>query len=192
MKKYHIYPIMSTNIVSFHIIHHIIFMIYIAPQNVACHIGHHGTRMRLYRVTCVKHYEINNMKTVCPLAHVASSPILTVKLQYHTCLHSYHIPISTITIDDIRFMIWNMNMATGEFPAQRPVTRSFDVFFDLRWLNGWVNNGKAGDLRRHGAHYDVAVMKIGQSHESTTTNKIKNREQCENFLGCYFSLYIHH
>ena len=25
---------------------------------------------------------------------------------------------------------------TGEFPAQRPVTRSFDVFFDLR-LNKW-------------------------------------------------------
>ena len=24
----------------------------------------------------------------------------------------------------------------GEFPVQRPVTRSFDVFFDLRWLNG--------------------------------------------------------
>ena len=27
---------------------------------------------------------------------------------------------------------------TGEFPAQRPVTRSFDVFFDLR-LNKWVS-----------------------------------------------------
>ena len=27
---------------------------------------------------------------------------------------------------------------TGEIPAQRPVTRSFDVFFDLRaWMNGW-------------------------------------------------------
>ena len=30
---------------------------------------------------------------------------------------------------------------TGEFPAQRPVTRSFDVFFDLRvdqqWSNQW-------------------------------------------------------
>ena len=24
--------------------------------------------------------------------------------------------------------------ATGEFPAQRPVTRSFDVFFDLRLI----------------------------------------------------------
>ena len=26
------------------------------------------------------------------------------------------------------------------------------------WMNGWVNNGKTGDLRRHRAHYDVTVM----------------------------------
>ena len=26
------------------------------------------------------------------------------------------------------------------------------------WINGWVNNHKAGDLRRHRAHYDVTVM----------------------------------
>ena len=26
------------------------------------------------------------------------------------------------------------------------------------WLNGWVNNRKAGDLRRRRVHYDVAVM----------------------------------
>ena len=26
------------------------------------------------------------------------------------------------------------------------------------WLNGWVNNREAGDLRRHRAHYDVIVM----------------------------------
>ena len=25
-------------------------------------------------------------------------------------------------------------------------------------INGWVNNGEAGDLRRHRAHYDVTVM----------------------------------
>ena len=121
----------------------------------------------------------------------------------------------------------------GEFPTQRPVTRSFDFFFDLRldkrlskqwwgwwfetpswslwcqcngypsethltlksceisfihnirlnrsivsrfcsehgsdalifflicvWINGWVNNGEAGDLRRHRGHYDVNVMDI--------------------------------
>ena len=53
---------------------------------------------------------------------------------------------------------------TGEFPSQRPVTRSFDfdVFFDLGWTNGWVNNRNAGDLRRLRAHYDVTVM-LGHS-----------------------------
>ena len=26
------------------------------------------------------------------------------------------------------------------------------------WINGWVNNREAGDLRRHQAHHDVIVM----------------------------------
>ena len=46
----------------------------------------------------------------------------------------------------------------GEFPAQRPVTRSFDVFFDLRLNKRLENNCEAGDLRRYRAHYDVIVM----------------------------------
>ena len=49
---------------------------------------------------------------------------------------------------------------TGEFHAQRPVTRGFHVFFGL-CMNGWVNNRKAGDLRRHRTHYDVTVMLVG-------------------------------
>ena len=48
----------------------------------------------------------------------------------------------------------------GEFPAQRPVTRSFDVFFDLCPINDWVNNREAGDLRRSRAHNDVTVMNL--------------------------------
>ena len=31
-------------------------------------------------------------------------------------------------------------------------------FFYLHPNNGWVNDGEAGDLRRHRAHYDVIVM----------------------------------
>ena len=46
---------------------------------------------------------------------------------------------------------------TGDFLLHRPVTRSFDVFFD--WMNGWVNNCEAGDLRRHRARYYVTVMR---------------------------------
>ena len=59
----------------------------------------------------------------------------------------------------------------GKFPTQRPVTRSFDVFFDLRLNNGWVNNGEAGDLRRYRAHYDVTVMR--RSGKRPPSNSVK-------------------
>ena len=44
----------------------------------------------------------------------------------------------------------------GEFPVQRPMTRSFDVFFYLHLNKRLSKQGEAGDLRRH--HYDVTVM----------------------------------
>ena len=52
----------------------------------------------------------------------------------------------------------------GEFPAQRPVTRSFDVPLICARIYGWVNNHEAGDLRRHHSHYDVIVMVLGWPH----------------------------
>ena len=52
---------------------------------------------------------------------------------------------------------WNSPVA-GVFPAQRPVTRSVDVFLISAWTDSWANNGGAGDLRRYHAHYDVIVM----------------------------------
>ena len=49
---------------------------------------------------------------------------------------------------------------TGEFPSQRPVTRSFAVFFDLR-LNKRLNKqSRRRDLKRHRAHYDVTVIQV--------------------------------
>ena len=47
-----------------------------------------------------------------------------------------------------------------EFPLQRPVTGSFDVFLSAPWINDWANNREACDLRRHRAHYDVIVMTV--------------------------------
>ena len=47
---------------------------------------------------------------------------------------------------------------TGEFPTQRPVTRSFDVSFDLRLNKRLSKNREADDLRHYRAHYDVTVM----------------------------------
>ena len=58
---------------------------------------------------------------------------------------------------------------TGEFPAQRPVTRNFDVFFDLR-LNkrlskqpwGWWFETPSWWLWRH---CDVVLLTLGPSYE---------------------------
>ena len=36
------------------------------------------------------------------------------------------------------------SLVTGEFPSQRPVTRSFDVSFDLHGTNGWANHQDPG------------------------------------------------
>ena len=48
---------------------------------------------------------------------------------------------------------------TGEIPTQIPTWRGALIFSLIcAWINGWVNNGEAGDLRCHRAHYDVTVM----------------------------------
>ena len=52
------------------------------------------------------------------------------------------------------------SLVTGEFPY-KALGRGVLMFSLISaWINGWVNNGKAGDLRRHVAHYDVSVMVV--------------------------------
>ena len=53
----------------------------------------------------------------------------------------------------------------GEFTCHQwiPLTKANDAelwcfLWSEPWINGWVNNREAGDLRRHRAHYDVIVM----------------------------------
>ena len=57
----------------------------------------------------------------------------------------------------------------GEFPAQRPVTRSFDVLFDMR-LNKRLSKQSWGWCYRYRAQYDAIVMTDHDSvynHNST-------------------------
>ena len=44
-----------------------------------------------------------------------------------------------------------------------PLTKASDAEFwcflwSIPWINSWINNREAGDLRHHRAHYDVIVM----------------------------------
>ena len=47
---------------------------------------------------------------------------------------------------------------TVEFPSQGQWRGALMFSLGFAWINGWVNNRVAGDLRRHRAHYDVTVM----------------------------------
>ena len=58
----------------------------------------------------------------------------------------------------------------GEFLTQRPVTRSLMVSLICVWINGWVNNREAGDLRRYRAHYDATNMEY-EMIKKTKQNK---------------------
>ena len=42
------------------------------------------------------------------------------------------------------------------------------------WINGWVNNREAGDLRRYRAHYDVTVMLEPESRHHSILFKIRS------------------
>ena len=53
----------------------------------------------------------------------------------------------------------------GDFTGPRWIPRTKVSDAELRlfslifvWINGWINNREAGDLRRYRAHYDVTVM----------------------------------
>ena len=73
------------------------------------------------------------------------------------CFQIFHLMTSSIgNIFRVTGPLCGKSPFTGEFPSQRPATRSFDIFFDLH-LNKRLSK-QAGDLRRHRAHYDVIVM----------------------------------
>ena len=47
---------------------------------------------------------------------------------------------------------------TVEFPLTKTSHAELWCFFIFAWINSWINNREAGDLRRHRAHYDVIVL----------------------------------
>ena len=74
--------------------------------------------------------------------------------------------------------------ATCEFPAQRPVTRSFDVFLPLA-QNKRLHNREAGDLSRHCAHYDVIVIVPQHTCGAYCHSKISHEHSSRAKSGIY-------
>ena len=91
---------------------------------------------------------------------------LLFKLFWRNCVHLTRV-VRYSSHDDV--IKWK------HFPRYRPFVRGIHrspvnsphkgqwrgaLMFSLIcvWINGWVNDGEAGDLRRYCAHYDVIVM----------------------------------
>ena len=51
------------------------------------------------------------------------------------------------------------------------------------WINGWVNNREAGDLRGYRAHYDITVMAdVWLHHYMASLETTSRMQQCFNIL----------
>ena len=95
-------------------------------------------------------------------------------------------------------------------PQHRPFVRGFHRWHKglwrgalmlslvCAWLNGWVNNRDAGDLRCHRAHYDVIVMFVEYNDSWFCSHFIEVQrcrflltiEKCENGLVTIRVAYI--
>ena len=77
------------------------------------------------------------------------------------CLHLWirKMTSSNENISALLALCAGNGLVTGEFPSHKGQWRGALMFSLIcAWINRWVNNGEAGDLRRHGAHYNVAVI----------------------------------
>ena len=60
----------------------------------------------------------------------------------------------------------------GEFPHKGQWRGALMFSMICARINGWVNNGEAGDLRRNRAHYDVTVMRRSKNHTPGTGDSL--------------------
>ena len=54
--------------------------------------------------------------------------------------------------------VWGIHWSPVNSPHKGQWCRALMFSLIWAWINGWVNNREAGDLRCHCTHYDVTVM----------------------------------
>ena len=101
-----------------------------------------------------KHYIV--MPPLIGWAHIQNDPLDFIFYGMYTVYHDdiikwKHFPCCWPFVRGIHWSLVN-----SPHKGQRRRALMFSLI--CARINGWVNNGEAGDLRRHRAHYDVTVM----------------------------------
>ena len=71
--------------------------------------------------------------------------------------------------------VWGIRRSPANSPHKGQWRGALMFSLICAWINGWVNNREAGDLRRHRARYDVIVM---------------NCEMYYTFSDCSYNIYL--
>ena len=61
--------------------------------------------------------------------------------------------------------VWGIHRSPVNSPHKAQWHGALMFTLICAWINSWVNNHEAGDLRCHHAHYDVTVMEITGHHD---------------------------
>ena len=77
----------------------------------------------------------------------------------------------------------------GEFPAQWPVTRSFDVFFDQHLNKRLSKQPWAGDLRRH-CGYHVMEFKSRENSTTQSNSVVSTFPDDDPVLMIYMTIFV--
>ena len=92
---------------------------------------------------------------ICIICH-RSTLKLHMKFEYHIII------MMTSSNGNIFCVDGHLRGEFNRSPVNSPHRSQWrgDLMFSLIcvWINGWVNNREAGDLRRYRAHYDVTLM----------------------------------
>ena len=69
---------------------------------------------------------------------------------------------------------------TGNSPHKGQWRGAFMFSLICAWINGWVKNHEAGDLRRHRAHYvaTIMILAIIASHERVALQLLRDVTYC--------------
>ena len=76
---------------------------------------------------------------------------------WYSCLSKIMMTSSNGNIFRVTGLCAGNSPVAGEFPYKGQWRGALMFSFICRWINGWVNNLKAGDLWRLRGHYDVTV-----------------------------------
>ena len=93
--------------------------------------------------------------------------IFALLTQYHACIGGMNLVDLFSCLDDVikwkhfpRYwpFVWGIHRSPVNSPHKGQWCGALMFSLICTWINSWVNNGEAGDLRHHHTHYDVTVM----------------------------------